>query len=190
MTGGRVLFLVAVAANLARSLTIRAPNAEITIGQIFVQGSNCSLQTTSQIYQESVVHNPAATIGFQSMSALAPSTIGQYNPRSMSKSDCEVTVDFTFPRGYQLQGSTAITHGFVDYDIGTTGVVTIDMWYPSLAKYLPAGMGSVSPLHSWLNALVAMLKKRCSEADVANTQRKTAHWKHRWHGTVSSRGLE
>jgi hypothetical protein len=69
------------------------------------------------------------TMGFDNEKAFAKPEAG-----NLAYSDCTVTVDFTFPTGFNLNWVHAIAKGDSDFDDGMKQDVKLDIWFPNRAE--------------------------------------------------------
>jgi hypothetical protein len=106
--------------------------SNLNITNISVAGPSCSEQNSSPPFimneKTDTSTGSYATVGFDNMGASAiPGKDG------FSWTDCTMSVDFAYPKGFQIAGLTAVTHGFVTFQKGgMKQEVSLDMWFPSL----------------------------------------------------------
>jgi hypothetical protein len=106
--------------------------SNLNITNVSVSGPSCSTRNSSPPITMNEKSDTSTgsytTVGFDAMGA---SAIPGKN--EVSWTDCTMSVDFIYPQGFQMAGLTAVTHGFVAFEMGgMVQEISLDMWFPSL----------------------------------------------------------
>ena len=118
----------------------RSSNTPIKFGIVTIEGPNCTSMISNTTFYNGDPRNATnpkvvAIVRFAAMTATAfPKA-----KNDTSHTDCTISVNFTFPKGYQMSEAAVVADGTVLWESGMVRDTRMDVWFPTRPNFVVSG---------------------------------------------------